>query len=130
MGSTLANAELIGEILELPANVVPVVGFSLGYPAEEPAHRDRLPASGLIHWERFTQYSDQDIQEIYQERETKGWARYMKSKWLRDEVKSSGVKNLAQLYTTVKYTQSSHQEYSNKLLQYLFDQNFMNNLPE
>ncbi len=36
LGSTLANAKQIGDILELPANVVPVVGFSLGYPAEQP----------------------------------------------------------------------------------------------
>jgi len=130
LGSTLANAEIIGEILELPLNVVPVVGFSLGYPAEQPELRDRLPAAGLIHWERFQDYSDQSILDIYKDREIRGWDRYMKSKWLRDEVEKSGVENLAQLYTKVKYTQASHQDYSNKLLQYLSEQAFMNNMPE
>lgn len=126
LGSTLANADQIGEILALPENVVPVVGFSLGYPAENPDLRDRLPASGLIHWERYQQPTDQMILEIYQDRETRGWDRYMKSKWLREQVHNSGVENLAQLYTTVKYTQDSHQKYSEKLLQYLGDQEFIN----
>jgi hypothetical protein len=130
VGSTLANADQIGDILDLPPNVVPVVGFSLGYPAEQPALRDRLPASGLIHWERYQQYTDKDILEIYSERETKGWDRYMRSKWLKEEVEKSGVENLAQLYTIVKYTQDSHQDFSNSFLQYLSNQDFMNNLPE
>ncbi len=130
LGSTLANADQIGDILDLPPNVIPVVGFSLGYPAEQPALRDRLPASGLIHWERYQQYTDKDILEIYSERETKGWDRYMRSKWLKEEVEKSGVENLAQLYTIVKYTQDSHQDFSNSFLQYLSNQDFMNNLPE
>ena len=129
LGSTLANADQIGEILDLPSNVVPVVGFSLGYPAEQPGLRDRLPSSGLIHWERYQQQADKTILKIYQDRETKGWDRYMRSEWLKKEVENSGVENLAQLYTIVKYTRESHQKFSNKLLQYLSKQEFMNNLP-
>ncbi len=30
MGSTIANCNRVGEILKLPKNVIPVVGFSLG----------------------------------------------------------------------------------------------------
>ena len=37
MGSTLANCDQIGRILKLPRGVVPVVGFSMGYPRENPA---------------------------------------------------------------------------------------------
>ncbi len=53
MGSTLANCDEIGNILQLPNNVVPVVGFSLGYPDESPAPRDRLPLEGLVHYETY-----------------------------------------------------------------------------
>jgi nitroreductase len=128
LGSTLANADQIGKILSLPPNVVPVVGFSLGFPAEEPPLRDRLPSSSIIHWERYQQQDDESILQIYKDREIRGWERYMKSKWLREEVDKSGVENLAQLYTTVKYTQKSHQEFSNKFLDYLISQEFMNNI--
>ena len=129
LGSTFANADQIGTILDLPKNVIPVTGFSLGYPAEDPDLRDRLPSSGLIHKEKYQSIKDDDILKIYQEREKKGWLRYMQSKRLKKLVQEQGVENLAQLYTVVKYTQSSHQEYSNKLLDYLSIQDFMNNTP-
>ncbi len=127
LGSTLANADAIGNILGLPKNVVPVTGFSLGYPGEQPDLRDRLPFSSLVHWETYKDYTDQEIQNIYEEREIKGWQRYMKSKWLREQVEEKGVENLAQLYTEVKYTRTSHQEFSRKLLTYLENQEFMSN---
>jgi hypothetical protein len=88
---------------------------------------DRLPASGLIHKEKYQSISDEEILNIYKEREEKGWQRYMQSKWLKEKSQESGVKNLAQLYTTVKYTKPSHQGYSSKLLDYLSHQDFMNN---
>ncbi|MCD6425247.1 MAG: nitroreductase family protein [Anaerolineales bacterium] len=127
LGSTLANADAIGKILGLPKNVVPVAGFSLGYPDEQPDLRDRLPFSGLVHWETYSNYSDLEIQDIYSERDNKGWQRYMKSKWLREQDGVKGIENLAQLYTEVKYTRSSHQDYSRKLLTYLENQEFMIN---
>ena len=127
LGSTLANADAIGNILGVPKNVVPVTGFSLGYPDEQPDLRDRLPLSSLVHWETYKDYTDQEIQNIYEEREIKGWQRYMKSKWLREQVEEKGVENLAQLYTEVKYTRTSHQEFSRKLLTYLENQEFMIN---
>jgi nitroreductase len=127
MGSTLANCDQIGHILQLPPNVMPVAGFSLGYPAETPAPRDRLPLMGLIHQETYHDYSDADIEAIYRERNVKGWERYMSFPHLRQLIEASGVENLAQIYTEVKYTRASHQAFSQKVLAYLQAQSFMNN---
>lgn len=126
MGSTLANCDEIGRILCLPDNVVPVVGFSLGYPAESPAPRDRLPLEGLVHYETYQDYTDEQIKDIYEEREVKGWQRYMNNPRLRQMVEEFGVKNLAQLYTTLKYTRESHQGHSKRVLDFLAQQDFMN----
>lgn len=126
MGSTLANCHQIGPILKLPPNVVPVVGFSLGYPDEQPALRDRLPLDGVVHQETYRDYSDGQILEIYRERETKGWERYMSFPSLRQMVEESGVTNLAQIYSALKYTRASHQQFSNNVLDYLKAQDFMN----
>jgi nitroreductase len=126
LGSTFANADQISEILQLPENVIPVVGYSLGFPDEDPDLRDRLPAWGILHQETYHDYSDQDIRSIYEEREIKGWQRYMKSDWLKSQVEASSVENLAQLYTQIKYTRPVHQEISSRLLTYLSDQDFMN----
>jgi nitroreductase len=127
MGSTLANCDQIGRILKIPKNVVPVVGFSLGYPDEDPVPRDRLPLSGLVHQETYLNYSDDDIREIYLEREIKGWDRYMSFPRLRQLIEGSGVKNLAQIYTVLKYTKESYSGYSQTVLTYLQEQDFMNN---
>ncbi len=126
MGSTLASCDEIGRLLELPDNVVPVTGFSLGWPDEAPELRDRLPLSGLVHQETYEDYSDERILEIYAEREHRGWERYMAHPELRKRVEEAGVENLAQLYTTVKYTRKSHQEFSERVLRYLKSQEFMN----
>lgn len=125
MGSTLANADQIGEVLELPAGVVPVVGFSLGWPDEDPAPRDRLPFSGLVHQETYQDCSDDEVRAIYRDRETAGWERYMNSPKLRQLIQESGVENLAQIYTVVKYTPEGQAEYSRRLLDYLERQGFL-----
>jgi nitroreductase len=127
MGSTLANCDQISEILNLPQNVVPVVGYSLGYPAENPDLRDRLPKNGLVHYDQYCDYTDEEIIEIYQERNEKGWKRYMENPRLKELTERLGLKNLAQVYTIAKYTKESHLEFSQTVLKYLEKQNFMNN---
>ena len=125
LGSTLANCNQIGKILSLPQGVFPVVGFTVGYPDEDPALRDRLPLEGLVHNEVYQDYNDEQIGEIYRDRDVKGWERYMKIPWLRHMVEESGVENLAQIYTMLKYTPESHQKFSETVLDYLKKQDFM-----
>lgn len=127
LGSTFSNCDQVGSILELPESVVPVVGFTLGYPDEDPAPRDRLPLDGLVHQETYRDYDDDRIAEIYREREVKGWERYMSYPRLRRLIIDAGVENLAQVYTEVKYSRQSHQEFSRNVLNYLKMQEFMNN---
>lgn len=126
LGSTLANCDQVGRILELPINVVPVVGFTLGYPNEDPALRDRLPLEGLVHVETYQDYTAEQINEIYHDREIKGWDRYMSYPRVRQMIIDAGVDNLAKVYTTVKYTRETHQELSQKIQNYLHEQDFMN----
>lgn len=130
LGSTLANCDQIGALLNLPPHVVPVVGFTLGYPDEDPAPRDRLPLEGLVHYETYQDYDAARTKDVYREREIKGWERYMNFPRLKALVEESGVENLAQLYTTVKYTRESHQAFSLKVLDYLTAQGFMAHDPK
>ncbi len=125
LGSTLANCDEIGRILRLPPSVVPVVGFALGYADEDPAPRDRLPLHGLVHQETYEAYSDERIRAIYAARDKTGWARYMTYPRLRRRIEESGVENLAQIYTELKYTRASHHEYSQTILDYLAQQDFL-----
>lgn len=127
MGTTLASCAEIGEILNCPEHVVPVVGFSLGYPDENPAVRDRLPLTSIVHRETYKTYSNKEITDCYHSRETTGMTRYMGDPQLRKLIEDSGVENLAQIYTQVKYTRESHLKYSQNVLDYLKKQGFMEN---
>jgi nitroreductase len=128
MGTTLASCKKIGSLLNLPDNVFPVTSFVLGYPNEDPELRDRLPQDALVHYETYQDYTDERIKELYHDRETAGWDRYMSIPKLRALIEESGVENLGQLYTTVKYTRESHEKMSRLLMDYLNEQDFMNGL--
>lgn len=52
------------KLLELPELVFPVVGMTLGWPAEKPLIRPRLPVEAVLHWERY-QSEDQAYLERY-----------------------------------------------------------------
>lgn len=125
MGTTLASCDQIARILNCPEGVVPVVGFSLGYPNERPGPRDRLPLTSLVHRERYEIKTDVEILDSYREREEAGWKRYLNNPDLRKAIEESGVQNLAQVYTTLKYTRESHQGYSETVLKCLEEQGFL-----
>lgn len=125
LGSTLANCDRIGAILELPQQVVPVVGMVMGRPAEHPPLRDRLPLAALVHHDTYRAPDDDAVRAAYRERERAGWERYMSIPELRARVEASGVANLAQLYTQVKYTRADHARFSDQLLGYLRQQGFL-----
>lgn len=129
MGTTLASCETIADILELPENVVPVAGFSIGYAnaSVENPKKDRLSYKALVHNEKYNDYTKEDISKIYQNREKVGWERYMKYPDLKKRVEEYGAENLAQVYTKVKYTKESHLEFSQTVLNCLKKRNFFNN---
>ena len=129
MGTTLANCHKIVRVLKLPKNVVPVVGFTLGYGDENPPQRDRLPLEGIVHNEIYSKYSPHHISTIYKEREKKGFARYLQHPLLKKKILNSNIENLAQIYTKLKYTRRSHLKYSKAVLDCLSEQNFFNHQP-
>lgn len=124
MGTTLASCDQIARILNCPPNVIPIVGFSMGYPKEKPTKRDRLPLKAIIHNEQYNDYTREEIKEIYKEKETEGFKRYQQIPELFEKIEGLGIKNLAQVYTKAKYTRESHIDYSNTLLNFLKTQNF------
>ncbi len=130
MGTTLASCLEIAEILQCPPGVVPIVGFSLGHPAEDPTPRDRLPLELLVHREQYQDPSDEFLLEGYHQREVDGWKRYMSDPKLRAATEAAGIQNLAQVYTQLKYTRRSHQMYSETVLACLKKQGFLTDLGE
>lgn len=129
MGTTLASCNEIAKILKCPEHVVPVVGFSLGYPDESPKKRERLPLSAIIHKETYNTPTSSDITKFYSAKESEGYKRYKDHPELNSLIEKFGAKNLAQIYTKVKYTKESHIKYSTDVLNCLVDKKFMGSRP-
>lgn len=105
MGTTLFAMRDIADFLELPENVLPVTSLVVGWPAEAPSQRDRLPPAAWIHDERYQRPSGDDIDQRFAERERRGRARYLESSpELAALWAEHGITSLAQHYTSpLKY---------------------------
>lgn len=75
IGSVRNNMNELASILKTPNAVVPLIGLCLGYPAQEPVQRPRLPANVVISENEYQPANPDDleayngvVQQYYQER--------------------------------------------------------------
>ncbi len=119
LGTVTWMADRFIEILELPKLVVPVAAITIGYPDEKPGLTDRLPVEGVVHQEKYKDYSDSDINLIYKEKESLAETLAL--------LEENQKETLAQVFTDNRYTSRDNMVFSRKFLQTLEDQGFMNN---
>ena len=100
MGTTLHSMGAIAELLELPDTCLPVTTIVVGHPDEAPAQRDRLPLAAFLHDETYRRPSDAELEATYEQREVRGWARYMAVPELKAAIEARGITSLAQFYTS------------------------------
>jgi nitroreductase len=127
MGTTLHSMRAIADFLELPEKCVPVTSMVVGWPAEQPGARDRLPPAAWIHDERYRPPGPEDIDTNFRDRERRGRERYlsmgeaMQRRW--DE---HGITSLAQFYTSkIKYDPDTFAEDSAALEALLRERGFL-----
>lgn len=116
LGTTTYNAKQIAEALELPKYVVPITTITLGYPANAAEQSDRLPLSAVVHRERYTDYSSENIRSFYSVKENLESSRRF--------VAENGKENLAQVYTEVRYPRANFEHFSAKLAEVIREQGF------
>lgn len=119
LGTTTYNANKIIEILKLPKHVVPVTTLVVGYPDENPGLTDRLPLEGVVHYEKYSDYSKEKIVEIYKEKESLSQT--------KDLIAQNKTENLAQIFTQKRYTKKDNVLFSKSFLKVIEEQGFMNN---
>ena len=111
LGTTTYNAPDIAKVLSLPERVVPVVTLAVGYPDGEGRQDGRLPVDAVIHNEKYHDYTPEDIDRLYAEKEAReDSAAY---------VKENGKDTLAQVFTDVRYTRESNEAFSKVLKDFL-----------
>ncbi len=118
LGTVTYNAAGIAEVLELPERVVPVVTLTVGYPAtgEFPPASDRLPVTGIIHKERYTDYTPEAIDSIYSYKESLPES----AGFVAENNKST----LAQVFTDVRYPKALNEEISRTFADFIRKQGF------
>ena len=126
MGTTLYSMSQIADFLELPDTCVPITTIVVGHPDENPAKRDRLPMQAFLHEERYRLPDDREIDELYEQREVRGWQRYMSVPEIKARIEERGIKSLAEYYTSpVKYDPDEFQEDSERIRQLLVRKSFL-----
>lgn len=119
LGTTTYMAEQIIDQLQLPRFVIPITTLTLGYPDENPPLTDRLPLEGIVHYEKYKDFSKADIDRIYHEKES--------LQQTMDLIKTNETETLAQIFTEKRYTKKDNIAFSKALLNVLEKQGFMNN---
>ncbi|MGM9845121.1 MAG: nitroreductase family protein [Muribaculaceae bacterium] len=113
LGTTTYNAADISRELKLPRRVIPVTTLTVGYPDGPAPLSDRLPVSAIIHSEVYHDYSNDDIDKAYAEKE----ARPDSAKFIAE----NGKTTLAQVFTDVRYPRSTNEAFSETFMQILRD---------
>jgi nitroreductase len=105
MGTTLHSMGEIADFLGCPDHCLPVTSMVVGWPAEAPPQRDRLPASAWIHDERYQPPTAQSIERDFGARDVNGWNRYRSlGPEMAQRMEEAGIRSLAQFYTSkLKY---------------------------
>ncbi len=119
LGTTLYTAPAIAEVLEMPKGVVPLTTIVVGYPDEQPELTDRLPMDGIVHYEKYTDYTAAEIDELWAERE--------ESELTKRLLKENDLPNLARIFTERRYVRKDNIAMSNDYLALLRDKGFFNN---
>jgi len=119
LGTVTWMADRFIEILKLPDLVVPVAALTIGYPDENPGLTSRLPLEGIVHQETYHDYSAEDIDRIYQGLEELEETRQLLLENNKD--------TLAQVFTDNRYTRKDNMAFSEKFLEIIRKQAFMNN---
>ena len=119
LGTTTYMADKIIEFFKCPKGVVPITTLVIGYPDENPELVDRLPYKGIIHDELYQDYNEQDINDIYNEKENLEQTKQL--------IIENQLDNLAQIFTKKRYSKADNVQFSRNLIKTISDAGFMNN---
>ena len=117
LGTTVYMPAQIIEVLNLPWLVMPVATLTVGWPDEQPALSDRLPVESFVHSETYRDYTPQDIDRYYLEKEKLPENLHF--------VEINHKETLAQIFTDIRYTKRDNEALSAVFLDALRRQGFL-----
>lgn len=118
LGTVTYQADKLVDFFNLPKGVVPVATLVVGYPNEDPEQVDRLPHRAVIHHEKYQDFSSEEIDEVYAEKENLPLTAQL--------IQENQLENLAQIFTQKRYTKKDNIHFSKVFLDVIQKQGFMN----
>lgn len=118
LGTTLYTAGEIVRTLELQKGVIPITTLVIGYPDEKPELTDRLPMEAVVHYEKYTDYTAAEIDELWAERE--------ESELTKRLLAENDLPNLARIFTERRYVEQDNLNLSRSLFALLKERGFFN----
>ncbi len=118
LGTTIYHAKEIADVLDLPDGVIPITTITMGYPDQIPPLSDRLPLEGVVHRERYHDYTPEQIDRIWSEREA--------SEETAQLLEVNHLPNLARIFTERRYVGADNLLFSRKYFDALKEQGFFN----
>lgn len=116
LGTTTYNPDQIIEALGLPRLVFPIATVTVGWPDEHPAQVDRLPLEAIVHHETYHDYTPEDIDRIYADKESLP----ENQQFVTENHKAT----LAQVFTDVRYTRKDAEAMSELMRRTMQQQGF------
>jgi nitroreductase len=116
IGTTTYNTKGIAKLLKLPNLVVPVTTITLGYPASLPDQVDRLPVSAIIHEEEYADYTTDELDTCYLNKELNA----ANQQFVKDNEKET----LAQVFTDVRYPKAMFEKFSVEFMEAIQEQGY------
>ena len=117
LGTTVYMPQMIIDVLQLPRLVMPIATLTVGWPAEEPPLSDRLSLERFVHQETYKDYSREDIDTYYNNKEQLEENRHF--------CEINNKETLAQIFTDIRYTKKDNEAMSAGLLKALTQQGFI-----
>ena len=117
LGTTTYNTRDIIDTLKLPKLVVPITTITVGYPDGLSDQTDRLPLNAVVHSETYKDYSKEDIDHTYFEKEN--------SDFYKQFVSENKKETLAQVFTDIRYSKKNNEFFTEKFLTVLKEQGFL-----
>ena len=112
------NLALAAEAHGLGVCFLPLTTVVIGHPAEQPPLTDRLPLDAVVHYDRYKDYTDAEIDELWAEKEASPETAAL--------LAENGLPNLAQIFTRNRYRREDNIAISRAYFELLREQGFFN----
>jgi len=119
LGTTTYQAGKLVDLFNLPNGVVPVTTLVVGYADETPPLTDRLPLEAVVHHEQYQNYSREQIDALYADKE--------KLPLTQKLLEENQLDTLAQIFTQKRYTLKDNLHFSQVFMDVIDKQGYMNN---